>query len=162
MVDDMNRTKKQLRALLTALMVGTVCIVGCEQLGISSKAKRTRTLAELDDSVNKLQAEVAGLEKALTRLDAAQPKWALWSISRTLEYRGPGTLTGEAPAQPLDAFDSKEACADASKEKVMRVVVLGEGQFADATSYKQSYPNSVTLITLRCLPETIDPRRPKG
>ena len=150
------------QALATMLIVGTLCIAGCEQIGISPKTKQTRTIAELNESVNKLQAEVAGLEQALSRISAAQSKWVLWSISKTLEYRGPGALTGEAPAQPLDAFSTKQGCADNTTFHVMRAVALGEGQFVNDTSYKRSYPNSVSLITHRCLPEAVDPRRPKG
>ena len=106
---------------------------------------------------------------------SAERVWTLWTQEAATE---PGLVTEEKKAwRRMAAFDSKPACfADAStkaealaygsdQERKMQVLRLGLGE--DHLAVKSTFSGGLfegarMWTYFRCLPDTVDPRGPKG
>ncbi len=147
------------RWLFLSIVLGlSTALASCDKQSASPKASNTRTMAEMDAAISTLEATVKGLEAALVRLDASQPKWVLW---QTMEVIAPAMGVGPAQPKPFDAFANKDTCLQAGEDAVVEVLKRGEGQAVTALSYRVVGQYSINLITLRCLPESLDLRGPK-
>lgn len=155
----MARLPNAARYTVAAIAVALLAMLSsCDKLNPAAKASNTRTMAEMDAAISTLEATVKGLEAALVRLDASQPKWVLW---QTMEVIAPAMGVGPAQPKPFDAFANKDTCLQAGEEVVLEVLKKGEGQAVSALSYRIGSQFSINLVTLRCLPESLDLRGPK-
>jgi hypothetical protein len=106
---------------------------------------------------------------------SAESIWVLWSQDVATE---PGLVTDEKKARHrIAAFDSKAACfSDAStkaeelaygadQERKIEVLHLGLGEdhLAVKSTFRGGLFDGARMWTYyRCLPDTVDPRGPKG
>ena len=114
-------------------------LAGCDKFGPQTKGNNQRSVAEMNEAVTALDATVKGLESALVRNDAEQPRWGLWQTRQTMTAR---YLTGPTPPKPLNAFAGKEECLKAARVEVAAIFVNGRGKQVSETSYWQTGESS--------------------
>jgi hypothetical protein len=78
----------------------------------------------------------------VSRNSEAECAWALWCQTPS---------SGGSMSHPMDAFKTREEChAERSSSKARMEAAIKEGR------------GSGVIVLLSCLPDTIDPREPKG
>jgi hypothetical protein len=94
----------------------------------------------------------------------AECAWVFW-----LEVTGPSTH--ESSSRPVSGWDTREACeqaltqklaSDAEKDTSMEVTVDRQAGRPRLWVRRKGHPQLLAVYTYVCLPDTIDPRGPKG
>lgn len=112
---------------------------------------------------------------AVTVSASAEGAWVLWAESESTHKResGVGTFTSSPMWKVVQAESSKPACETALTSVIVRLVAAAKTEWgAVATLYGNNqvvltYPDSEPfwvkdLVRYTCLPDTLDPRGPKG
>jgi len=84
---------------------------------------------------------------------SAECAWVLWGTAIVQTGTVPGRVRRESPS-PVDAYESKALCEANSKRM--------DGVMRDGKLPTKEQEAMRTTFSFQCLPDTVDPRGPKG
>ena len=93
----------------------------------------------------------------------AECAWVLWRVSRWTTSEGE---TNES----LGGYQNVSGCTKALDSCLARVPIVNDRKFVKpqrpkeegSVSYMSELASATEFVTLKCLPDTVDPRGPKG
>lgn len=151
------------------LALGAACFAtGCTRAGTENDARQdarveaivagiSSNLNAQEAKLKELEARVAALEddKSQVSTAASTGAWIAWKVEQ-ISTNPQGVLVSPARPQPMHAFSSQAECIAESN----RVAKASGGDPNTPAQYLRNGSfDTIWLVSFRCLPKEIDPRR---